>query len=408
MHPSSKIHSAAHTSPRLQGLDSLRALAIFLVFAAHYMNFVTGQPTFGWASELGWVGVDLFFVLSGYLIANQIFAGLRRGQMLSLKHFYARRFLRTLPVFYLVLAAYFAFPAFMGGKTPPDLWRFLSFTQNWQLQPGTAFSHAWSLCVEEQFYLLLPAAVLLAQRWGKGRLGLAWLAIAGLIGLGMLARHILWGRYGLEAGGAVQGYYPNLYYATIARADALLPGVAVALLKNYHPGAWARVQARGQWVLALGLLACGAMNYGLLTGYYIEGYGYGWAMSTFGYSLNAIAFAILLMAALSPVSSLARLRVPGAQSLALWSYSIYLTHKAVMFALPKHLQPLGLERQSGLMLLAVAAVSVGLGWLLYRCVELPFMQWRDRLVPSSFASGPVRPTHDAAGSSAPLSQSRLA
>ena len=120
------------TDPRSRnpGLDTLRAAAIALVFAYHYMVFVSGRATFGFASRIGWTGVDLFFVLSGYLIANQLLGGMARGDVPSLPRFYARRALRTLPVFWLVLAAYVLFPATLGGRTPPPLWRFLTFTQN--------------------------------------------------------------------------------------------------------------------------------------------------------------------------------------------------------------------------------------------------------------------------------------
>ena len=64
--------------PRLAGLDTLRALAIALVFMHHYQVFVSGQPTFGWASTGGWVGVDLFFVLSGFLIGSLLIVSDRR------------------------------------------------------------------------------------------------------------------------------------------------------------------------------------------------------------------------------------------------------------------------------------------------------------------------------------------
>ena len=120
------FQSPSVTGGRANGLDTLRATAITLVFMTHYQSFVSREPTFGWASDVGWVGVDLFFVLSGYLIANQIFAGVVRDQPFSLKSFYARRALRTVPVFWFVLAAYFLFPTFMGGNTPPPLWRFLT------------------------------------------------------------------------------------------------------------------------------------------------------------------------------------------------------------------------------------------------------------------------------------------
>ena len=103
--------------PRHPGLDTLRALAIVLVFMYHYMVFVSRAPTFGWASEVGWVGVDLFFVLSGYLIGDQLFAGVARGETLSLAAFYARRALRTWPAFWVVLAAYFLWPGTLGGRT---------------------------------------------------------------------------------------------------------------------------------------------------------------------------------------------------------------------------------------------------------------------------------------------------
>ena len=96
------------------GLDTLRALAIGLVFMYHYMVFVSREPTFGWLSEAGWVGVDLFFVLSGYLITDGLLRGLAAGRRLTLGSFYARRILRTWPVFWVVLAAYFLWPDALG------------------------------------------------------------------------------------------------------------------------------------------------------------------------------------------------------------------------------------------------------------------------------------------------------
>ncbi|MET3130930.1 peptidoglycan/LPS O-acetylase OafA/YrhL [Oxalobacteraceae bacterium GrIS 1.11] len=383
---------------RNHGLDTLRALAIILVFMYHYMCFVSHDATFGWGSTVGWVGVDLFFVLSGYLISNQLFSGLAQGKTLSLSTYYARRLLRTLPNFYVVLALYFLFPALMGGNQPPPLWRFLTFTQNLWLKPGTAFSHAWSLCIEEQFYCLLPLVIVLAARFGKfigsakvgsTRLGMAWLMLALLLLAGIGTRCILWLQYGTVAGGAIEQYYPNIYYSSFCRFDELLPGVALALLKNFHPHAWQRLLGWGNATLAAGAAALALLFYLLLRYYYIDGYGYGFFMSGFGYSLLAIGFAILVAAALSPDSYLYRLRLPGAAQLAAWSYAIYLTHKPV--AMIAHTLLLGAAIDPALEVGLIIGACIGAGWLLYRLVERPFMGLRDTLFPSNFLAAGALP-----------------
>jgi peptidoglycan/LPS O-acetylase OafA/YrhL len=368
---------------RNNGLDTLRALAITLVFMYHYQVFVSGQPTFGWASTVGWTGVDLFFVLSGYLIGNQLLSGLARGQKLSLKAFYARRFLRTLPNFYVVLALFFLFPAAMGGNPPPPLWRFLSFTQNLWLTPGTAFSHAWSLCVEEQFYLLLPLAVVLGAAW-RGSIRWAWAAMGVFIAGSIALRSWLWLRYGREADGAIAGYYPNVYYSSFCRFDEFLPGVAVALLKNFHRDAWHRLLRHGHAMLLAGVAAVAVMFTLVVQAYEIDGYGYGYFMTGFGYSLVAMAFALLVVAAQCPDSWLYRVRVPGAAQLALWSYAIYLTHKPIAQILRRTLKPYALSQPVLVIVITLACLAGG--WLLYRVVETPFMRLRDRRFPSSFAS----------------------
>jgi peptidoglycan/LPS O-acetylase OafA/YrhL len=373
---------------RANGLDTLRAAAITLVFMSHYMSFVSGTPTFGWGSTVGWTGVDLFFVLSGYLIANQIFAGLARGANLSLGSFYARRALRTLPVFWLVLALYFLFPTIMGGKPPPPLWRFLTFTQNIGLQAGTAFSHAWSLCVEEQFYLILPLALVIGARYGFGR-SQGWTLVLALLLVGVGSRVILWLDYAAGNGGYA-GYYSHIYYSTLCRFDEFLPGIAVAMLKNFHRPLWERITRHGHRVLAIGAVATAMLLYFEGRFYNIDGYGYTFFMTAAGYSLLAMSFAVLVIAALSPSSWLHRVRIPGAYHIALWSYSIYLSHKAVMMILKRLLQPFELAPFVLIGVIAIASVLVGA--LLYRLVEAPFMAIRNRRFPSSFttATGPAR------------------
>jgi peptidoglycan/LPS O-acetylase OafA/YrhL len=373
---------------RNAGLDTLRALAIVLVFTNHYMLFVSGGPTFGWFGEIGWTGVDLFFALSGYLIGNQILGGIRRqqgtgGERFSLVRFYARRLLRTLPNFYVVLALYALWPYFRGNLVLPPLWKFLTFTQNIALVPGTAFSHAWSLCVEEQFYFLLPAVALAIAACRRSLL-LAWLTVAGALLAGMAIRSYLWTHHvGPEEQGGFN-YYTLIYYSSLCRFDELVAGVALALLKNHHAGIWTRITSFGNWTLAAGA-ALLALTWTL----FLEDH-YGYAMTVVGYPMLGLSFSLLLVAALSPGSLLQRLRVPGAASIALWSYAIYLTHKTLCVLLRAPLQDAGWGPDSWQAIVLMSAASILAGWLLHLLVETPFMKLRDRFVPGNF-SRPAAP-----------------
>ena len=124
------------------GLNTLRALAIIVVLIYHYRVVVCNRDLFGFISQLGWAGVDLFFVLSGYLIGNQVFSALLEKQNFSLKNFYIRRLLRTLPNYYFVLALHFVFPVALTGTVTAPLWQFFTFTQNYTFHPGETFTHS--------------------------------------------------------------------------------------------------------------------------------------------------------------------------------------------------------------------------------------------------------------------------
>ncbi|GAA5031773.1 acyltransferase [Massilia kyonggiensis] len=357
---------SAFTS-RLRGLDLLRAAAILLVLMSHYMGFVSRAPTFGVVGQVGWAGVDLFFVLSGYLIGNQLLAPAARGESLSLKTFFVRRLLRTLPNYYVVLAVYWLFPGPpLGGSSMADPWRFLTFTQNFGLAYGQTFTHSWSLCIEEQFYLLLPLVVLALARIGFP-VRLAWGLLAGGIVAGMATRAAAYALNGHDA------FSAEVYYSSFCRADELLPGVAIALLRNFHPHAFSRLLRHANALCAAGL----ALSVGILTCIHLD-----WpatsVTSTFGFSLLAIGFALLTCAALSPACILNRLDIPGALQLALWSYAVYLVHKPVFMALRPHLERLHVDAGAPVTVIAVMGAGIAGGWVLYRCVETPFMRLRAR------------------------------
>jgi peptidoglycan/LPS O-acetylase OafA/YrhL len=366
-------------SARLHGLDTLRALAVTLVVLHHYTLFVSNDDhTFGWIGQVGWAGVDLFFALSGYLIGNQIFAAMGSSAGLSLKSFYARRLLRTLPNYLVVLVIYFLWPA-VGEDAPlAPLWRYLSFTQNLGLTPGTAFSHSWSLAVEEQFYLVLPALALLGAALGL-RIRAAWTVIGCIILAGMLLRFQLWSTHVDGHKYGIYFYYKLIYYASLCRLDELVAGVALALLRNRHPEVWTRITGHGNRTLAAGLVVICATFWLFLDNHY------GVAETVFGYPLLGLGFGLLILSALSQGSLLRDLRVPGAGHLAVWSYAIYLTHRGVGELAAGPLQALGYGPQTPLAIGALLALSVLVGWVLYRLVETPFMALRERYVPSNLA-----------------------
>jgi len=345
----------------------------------HYTLFVSGDDnTFGWVGRIGWAGVDLFFALSGYLIGNQIFAALKTEAGLSLKAFYARRLLRTLPNYLVVLAIYFIWPAWGENAALAPAWRYLSFTQNLALAPGTAFSHSWSLAIEEQFYLLLPALALLGIAL-RLRIGAAWIFIAGIVAAGMLVRARLWCVHVDAHDYGIYFYYKLIYYSSFCRLDELVAGVGLALLKNRHPNVWTRVTAHGNRTLAAGLAVTG------LTFWLFLDDRYGFAATVIGFPLLALGFGLLTLAALSQRSWLRDLRMPGAGRLAVWSYAIYLTHRGACAVAVAPLQKLGYGPQTGVAMALLMGLSVLSGWLLYRLVETPFMALRARYVPGNLA-----------------------
>ncbi|MDR3633002.1 MAG: acyltransferase [Isosphaeraceae bacterium] len=157
------------TRPRLAELDALRALAASIVVVFH-LNPTVCIP--------GWTGVDLFFVLSGYLITTIVLDHFEESWFIAV--FYARRGLRIWPIYYLSLMVLVATaPLMPPSRRPPleGLGYYLTFTQNvtlYQLKPPPkfhpGFEHAWTLALEEQFYVIWPALVALAAWGGWDRL----------------------------------------------------------------------------------------------------------------------------------------------------------------------------------------------------------------------------------------------
>lgn len=142
---------------RDSGLDLLRCFAILSVLFLHSIEAAPLTPqAIKDVFSYGWIGVDLFFVLSGYLIGNQTIWSKRSPSLTkNFQIFWAKRWFRTLPLYFVVLSAYVILkPAMMATDFKPKVFPFFLFLQNYF--PLTDFVQSWSICIEEQFYIILP------------------------------------------------------------------------------------------------------------------------------------------------------------------------------------------------------------------------------------------------------------
>ena len=359
------VHSA-----RLPGLDSLRAIAVVWTMLFH--SFLVGGlgEDWQWLQQYGWMGVDLFFVLSGFLIGQQVLAPLARGERFSFGDFYLRRAFRILPAFWAVLAVYLLWPGFREAPGMEPWWKFAGFFVNLSIDYGSnaAFSHAWSLCVEEHFYLLFP---LLAIGFARLRSGAALAMFCAALVLGGIAlRSAIWLHFdALDP--AYNWFVEALYYPTWNRLDGLLAGVLLAVWKTYRPDAWHRVAARANPVFLAGL-ATMALSFWLFrerTGFL--GNSIGWPVLSFG-------LAMLVFAAAQSGSWIGRRAFPGAAWLAAVSYSLYLVHKPVFKLVETHLGD-ALDGHGYVAFAAYGIASLLAAAALYYAVERPALRLRGRL-----------------------------
>ncbi|ACP22294.1 conserved hypothetical protein (plasmid) [Sinorhizobium fredii NGR234] len=390
---------------RAVGPDVLRSLAILLVMLVHLPVEATPSLLVG-VRTYAWLGVDIFFVLSGFLIGTQLFKEVARRGGVDLKCFYLRRAFRIFPAFFVVLGLYAIFPILRDAPTMQPFWSFATFTVNFDFDPrvGRAFSQAWSLCVEEHFYLVLPLVVLLLNR----QISTGWtLLLAGSIVIaGMILRYTLWeSQVGVlvDAGklrDAFAVYLRDVYYPTYTRLDGLMFGVILAaarffkpeLCKRYAPP---RVALPVGVALVIAALALFSIR-GPLAGSNLFLVFQAQLGAVAGFPLISIGIAIILGAMLDLEQVLRRWPVPGAALVATLSYSLYLTHKSVF-----HVDRLifGEENlQGGFGFVIYVATSFAAAAVLWFCVERTFLDLRDHLLPSDKGPGlaELRPELEAA------------
>src|SRR5213596_1400050 len=346
---------------RQPGLDLLRALAIIVVVIYHAALFGFKLP--GRVDRFGWVGVDLFFVLSGYLIGGQLLAPLAREKSIKLGSFFARRVLRIMPAYFVILAVYFLLPPW---REYPDmaqpLWKFLLSVQNIALHGGTAFSHAWSLAVEDQFYLCLPFILLFVNRWPRAAIIIPCVIVFGGIALRMF---LAWKNPAIGGGVSFREFQAWIYYPTWTRLDPLVFGVVIATIQKFRPQLWQRLtnSTIWLWVPALALIV-----YALWLG---ESEYINFNACVWQFPLLAIAMAALLICAVSPRLPLRRVAIPGAAFVASIAYSAYLVQKLVIHGVTEFCRAHAIDPKT-------APALIGVELCVYAAATILFFTMEDR------------------------------
>jgi peptidoglycan/LPS O-acetylase OafA/YrhL len=225
----------------------------------------------------------------------------------------------------VVVVIYFTIHSFREQPNIAPLWKFLTFTQNFGLNSLAtgAFSNAWSLCVEEQFYLILPMVV--AWLMKKPTVFKTSLFSACVFAFGLLLRFWLWIHYvkplsALEEKIVLPVYLEKIYYPTYARLDGLLVGVLLAAITLFWQDWWRRIRSKQNLLLLTGLTS-------LALAVWICREMHSFATAVIGFPLLALSFGLLLTCILSWKKIPFQL---GASTGAALAYSIYLTHKPIM------------------------------------------------------------------------------
>ncbi len=362
-----------HRETHIPALDGVRGLAILLVLLHHcYLQPHPGAPFLQLlyqVSHAAWAGVDLFFVLSGFLITGILFDSL--GSKDYFPTFYKRRVLRIFPLYFaaigLALACTYPLHLAWHGRQ----WLLLAYLQNVGLRPPfdyqisrvISFNHFWSLAVEEQYYLAWPLVVFLLRDARR----LMVLAVCG--SAAALALRVVLAAHGVNS--------EYLFTSTPTRADALLMGGALSLaLRSFGREP---VQRALKWLCPAALAAILAVS--------ITNHGFFWpdpGVATYGMSLTVlwgvglIALSIEKGTLVQSVFSGSVLRFFGR-----YSYGLYVWHIAVFSALkPWYMARYGTGPASALIanLLCIAG-SIVVAVVSYRGLESPFLRLKGKLAP---------------------------
>ena len=364
------MDQTAAQNQRLVGLDLLRFIAIVLVMGRHAWPPPADLPApfFGlitiWQRG-GWIGVDLFFVLSGFLISGLLFSEYRGTGRIQAVRFYVRRAWKIYPPFYvlmvvtIVIVAVCRLPFGWAAQVAE-----LLFFQNYI---AGIWGHTWSLAVEEHFYFLLPLvlnAILFANRATTNPLRtVPWIAVG--LSITCLAMRLATWQY--------CGDYQHIthLFPTHLRIDSLFFGVAISYFYHFHRDAFVRILFPWRHVLVLAgiVLLSPAFVFELESTPFI--YTSGLTLFYIGSGALLTGFLLLKLPQNWVINSSAKL--------GMYSYSIYLWHLPVVWILPQVDSALGLSLGYLGLVGCYIFDSVVAGVVMARLIEFPALKLRDRL-----------------------------
>ena len=340
---------------RYPALDLLRLVAIGMTVLVHTPSLVARIAVLRPFGNALWLGVDLFMLISGWLLGGQL---LRDAKAKDFRpgRFYLKRWLRTLPPYYAMLAVLYLLRGADHAQIPP--WQMLThllFLQNY-VGPNL-YEVSWSLCVEEHFYLALPLVVLALER--RPKLSTPVLLVVALEVLALLAR---WQYFTANPAREVP-------LMTHMRCDGLFIGLLLAWVHLHRPDLWAKLGGAANAFLPVGAAATLAVMATVAPPPTAWGYVGAATAGTWG-------LALVFLAAVHERSWASRINFRGLRYMGELTYAIYLVHSVIPVAW------LGGQRgATGIVAVGIRlGVVLGLSMLLHHVIERPALGLRARVI----------------------------
>lgn len=326
-------------------MDFLRSIAILMVVLAHTV-LSYGAPAYIAPLQLGGIGVDLFFVLSGWLLGGQLFKEAERTNTIDIKRFWVRRWMRTLPAYYAVLILSVA-QRYISLDDVRFPWEYFFFLQNYN-ESLSFFSISWSLCIEEQFYLFIAPLLAISCRLKKEHTTTLLLI---LLFTPLIISLNSWSTTGMPV---------------YTQMEGCIFGVLLAQLRSQYTKFWSQLI---NVILPLSIIGLIVFIF-LFIGRYDSRYGLGEPNNL----LLALIFGSWVVLANASEQWKNKLNFPGANYIATRSYGIYLLHPEALALLKRF----ALDWNFFLYFVMAMAGSIVLAEILYKCLEKPFMDARER------------------------------